>query len=298
MQISGWINFNKPKGMSSAKAVAIVKRGFQVKKAGHIGTLDPLASGVLPIAINEATKAIQFIKEDTKVYNFELHFGSQTTTDDDEGEIIHSSANYPTQAEIISILPQFIGEILQTPPIYSAIKLNGRRAYDLARDNIEIELTARPIVIDDIKLIKQLSENVYQIRVTCQKGTYIRSLARDIAIKLGTFGHARNIIREKVGLFSLDMSISLEKFENLVHKDKLRDSVYPIGVVLDDILAIQLDSTQVDRLRKGQSLNASEFDANLAGISLLIAHEQNNIVAVCEVIDEEIKPKRGFNINK
>lgn len=293
MQINGWINLNKPKGISSAKAVNIVKHAFGKAKVGHIGTLDPLASGVLPIALNEATKAIPFITDSTKVYTFELHFGTQTTTDDDEGEVIHSSDVYPTESALQQILPLFIGNISQTPPIYSAIKVNGKRAYALARDNLPVELTPRAIVINNIELVKQLSDKVFLLKVTCQSGTYIRSLARDIAIKLGTFGHAQNIIREKVGFFSIDMSISLDNFSELVHKDKLGDIVYSIDVVLDDILAIQLDATQEDKLRKGQYLYAE----NLSDGSLVIArNQQNQIVAICDVIAGEIWPRRGFNI--
>ena len=221
IEINGWLNIDKPYGFSSAKVVAIVKRLLKAKKVGHGGTLDPLASGVLPICINKATKTTEKTMNFSKEYFFDITFGEERTTADAEGEVIKISNVIPTENEIKNILNNFIGEIQQTPPIYSAIKVNGKRAYDLARNNQNVELQARLVKVFELNFLGFKNEKTAKFSVKCGKGFYIRSLAVDISKALNTVGYVSYLRRTEVGVFNKDNMITLEKLKEIYNNDKL-----------------------------------------------------------------------------
>lgn len=208
-----WLNINKPEGISSARVVAIVKRITKAKKVGHGGTLDPFASGVLPIALNKATKTAEKLMAAQKKYFFGITFGEFRDTDDIEGKCVESSLVRPSEEEIISILPNFVGKIIQTPSRFSAIKINGKRAYDLARQNVEFEVPKREVEIFSLKLISYTS-NYAEFEVECGKGTYVRSLSRDICKQLGVCGYVSKLVRLRVGDFVYENTISLDQLKS------------------------------------------------------------------------------------
>lgn len=311
--INGWLNLHKPQGITSAKAVAIVKRHLHPQKIGHAGTLDPLASGVLPLALGEATKTMQFCMDTDKEYEFTVKWGEATATLDSEGEVISTSEVRPTSEQILAVLPHFIGEISQTPPVYSAIKINGKRAYDLARQGIEIEMKARMVQIHELKLVSSESCIVSSssnplsptyphlsfstFLVSCGKGTYIRSLARDIAGMLGTLAHVTVLVRTKVGNFSIEDAISLEDIEKTVYKDALSGVLLPVDTVLDDIQVLEFTPEYASRIRHGQKVlleNLSNLDTSFSGV--FIAKCNGVLVAICESGMGLIKPIRVFNL--
>lgn len=221
MEINGWLNIDKPYGYSSAKVVAIVKRLLKAKKVGHGGTLDPLASGVLPICINKATKTTEKTMNFSKEYFFNITFGEERTTADAEGEVIKTSNVIPTENEIKNILNNFIREIQQTPPIYSAIKVNGKRAYDLARNNQNVELQARLVKVFELNFLGFENKKTAKFSVKCGKGFYIRSLAVDISKALNTVGYVSYLRRTEVGVFNKDNMITLEKLKTIYENNEL-----------------------------------------------------------------------------
>lgn len=292
----GWVVLDKPEGITSARAVAIVKRLLNAKKAGHAGTLDPLASGVLPIAIGEATKTIQLITDTEKSYLFTVEFGSETDTDDKEGKIIKTSDVIPSKEDIINALPYFTGEIEQTPPTYSAIKVNGKRAYKLARQGLIPELKSRKITIYKAKLVSMPEKDSAEFEITCSKGTYVRSFARDIARKMGAFGHISALRRQKVGIFSEKSAILLESLEKLVqsaapHRN-LSQWVLPVETVLDDIPVLNLNQSFSKALRNGQSIILPEKPLKNATVCAL---NKGKLVAIGRVEGDRLKPVRVFN---
>ncbi len=293
--INGWINLDKPKGISSAKAVAIIKRIFNAEKVGHAGTLDPMATGILPIALGEATKTIQFIQNAQKTYSFTIKFGSLTDTDDAEGEIIDTTDIIPTKEALIAALPEFTGEIEQIPPIYSAIKVNGERSYKLAREGKEIELKARKITIDSLELVEfDEINNTATLEMSCEKGTYVRSLARDLAKKLGSLGHVTILRRTKVGIFNERGTILLDKLEKTVHNSAsfqdLEGTLLLVEEVLDDIPVLHLDEIGNKRLRQGQLV----FTDQQFSAETICALFEGKLVAICTPCEGNIKPVRVF----
>lgn len=220
-ELNGWLNVDKPLNYSSAKVVAIIKKILNVKKVGHGGTLDPLATGVLPIAINKATKSAEKMMNFDKEYLFEITFGEQRTTDDSEGEVIGTSKKMPTSNEIIAILPNFIGDIKQVPPIYSAIKINGQRAYDLARSNKSVELKERNVKVFDLSFLGFTSEKTGKFSVKCGKGFYVRSLGIDLAKSLGTLGYISCLRRISVGPFDQGNILTIEKIKEINDNDSV-----------------------------------------------------------------------------
>ena len=259
--VHGWVILDKPEELSSSRAVGIVRRVFNAAKAGHGGTLDPLATGILPIALGEATKTVSFAMHGAKSYEFTLQFGSQTSTDDREGEVIATSDNRPERAAIEAALPGFTGEIDQRPPIFSAIKVDGRRAYDIARkavaDGLDSlpELEARPVVVDRLEL-RDADTGSATFFVACGKGTYIRSLARDLAVALGTVGHVSRLRRLSVGPFDESDAISLAFLEKLEHSSAAFEHLKPVTSALDDIPALPVSAGEAVKLRHGQTLPA------------------------------------------
>ena len=254
--ISGWIVVDKPSGMTAATVVARVKRALDAAKVGHGGTLDPLATGILPLALGEATKTVSFAMDGRKTYEFEVTWGASTDTDDSDGTVTATSDARPDAAAITAALPTFTGVIQQVPPDYSAIKVAGRRAYDMARNNEAVELAARPVSVHSFTLLADsgLGPDKDRFRVDCGKGTYIRALVRDLAQHLGTLGHISVLRRTVCGNFSEKGAISLENLEALGHK--AADSAYllPVKTVLDDIPALALTDEEARRMTLGQAV--------------------------------------------
>ncbi|HEY4171045.1 MAG TPA: tRNA pseudouridine(55) synthase TruB, partial [Reyranella sp.] len=251
-KVDGWVVLDKPLGLGSTQAVGKVRWLFAAEKAGHGGTLDPLATGILPIALGEATKTVPFIMDGRKVYRFTLRFGEARSTDDGEGEVIAASDVRPTDEAIRVALGPFIGDIQQMPPAFSALKIGGQRAYDLARAGETVELKPRTVTIDRLELLARPDADHADFVVGCGKGTYIRSLGRDLAKALGTVGHLSALRRTAVGPFREEAAISLPKLEVLGHNSRLLGALVPVATALDDIPALALTGTQADRLRHGQ----------------------------------------------
>lgn len=254
--LHGWINLNKPLHITSADAVYQVKRLIHPTKIGHAGTLDPLATGVLPLALGEGTKCVNLLMDAKKTYEFSVTFGERRSTDDAEGEVVATSEYIPTAEVIRTILPMFTGEIMQTPPIYSALKVAGKRAYDMARAGEEVVLQARPVTIHSLELIGVEAPSTAHFRAVVSKGTYIRSLGRDIAQMLGSEGYISRLHRAAVGPFTDARAISLDFLAESVHKaPPLGDTsswLTPLLRALDDIPALALNSGQLHQLRHGQ----------------------------------------------
>ncbi len=243
--VSGWIVLNKPYDMTSTQAVGKVRWLLGAKKAGHAGTLDPLATGVLPIALGEATKTVPIVQDGTKVYRFTIKWGEETATDDAEGAVTERSDVRPDETAIRAALPQFTGEIMQTPPAFSAIKLDGERAYDLARAGETVVLEPRPVFIEALSLLAHTGETS-ELEMTCEKGTYVRALARDLARVLGTRGHVIALHRAQVGPFSDVIAVSIEDIEQ-----KLDGAIVPVAAGLVELPEVRLTAQQAQVLRHG-----------------------------------------------
>jgi len=287
--INGWININKPYGVNSTKVVAILKRYYNAKKVGHAGTLDPLAEGVLPIAFGEATKTINYMMDAKKEYEFTIKWGEATSTDDAEGEVIATSDKNPTENEIRTSLPHFLGEIEQTPPAFSAIKINGQRAYDLARKGEDVKIKSRMVNIYDLEY---LGDNTF--RTTCSKGTYIRSLARDLAEHLGTKGHVTMLKRTKVGNFCIKSAILLDMFDNKVYKDGSDELLLPVEQVLDDIPVLDFTEEEATSIRQGKTVT---FEQEALMIDeIIVIKSDGKLIALGKVGNGYVKPSRVFNL--
>jgi len=295
MAINGWIILDKPVGLGSTQAVGAVKRalreaGEPKTKVGHGGTLDPLASGVLPIALGEATKLAGRMLDATKAYDFTIRFGEQTDTLDLEGKAIATSDVRPSQSDIEAILPSFTGAIPQVPPVFSALKVRGERAYDLARAGEEVELAERDVTIHALTLVNATKDEA-TLSATVSKGTYIRSLARDIALALGTVGHVTMLRRTKAGPFTLEQAISLDFLQDAAKARRLTRTVLPLQAGLDDIPALPVTPEQAKLLRHGQQLFGTP-----ATPGLLLARDGDVPVALVESDGATIKVVRGFNL--
>jgi len=295
MALHGWIIIDKPLGLGSTNVVGWVKRalreaGEPKTRVGHGGTLDPLATGVLPIAIGEATKLAGHMLGATKGYEFTIGLGSQTDTLDLEGKVIATSDQRPTRAEIEAILPRFTGPIEQVPPAFSALKVDGKRAYTLARAGEEVALKTRAVTIHSLGLLSA-TESSLTLTATVSKGTYIRSLARDIALALGTVGHVTMLRRTKAGPFFLDQAISLDFLDQAAKARALTRVVLPLIAGLDDIPALPVTPDDAKLLRVGQRLVG-----NPAPSGLYLATLADWPVALVEVAAGDVKVVRGFNI--
>lgn len=295
--MDGWIILDKPIGLGSTQGVSAVKRairqgGYAKSKVGHGGTLDPLATGVLPIAIGEATKLAGRMLDSDKIYDFTLSFGVETDTLDGEGSAIATSSIRPTMTALESVLPRFTGPIEQIPPAFSALKINGERAYDLARAGAQVVLAKRAVTIHSLVPHQAVGE-LQSVTLTAHvsKGTYIRSLARDLAHALGTVGHVTMLRRTKAGPFDLRSAISLDKLDELAKGQRLELILLPLRAGLDDIPALFLDSDQAGALRQGRVLVGIARDDGLYFATL-----GETPVALVEVTSEEVRVVRGFNL--
>ncbi|NQZ47596.1 MAG: tRNA pseudouridine(55) synthase TruB [Erythrobacter sp.] len=296
----GWIILDKPRGLGSTQAVGAVKRvlregGFAKTKVGHGGTLDPLAEGVLPIALGEATKLAGRMLDASKIYEFTIRFGEETDTLDTEGEIIERSEVIPERAALAGVLPRFTGPIEQVPPAYSALKVDGKRAYDLARAGEVVELKTRAVTIHALTIARGDAQEdaVGEITLTAHvsKGTYIRSLARDIARALGTCGHVTYLRRTKAGPFLERDAISLDKLNEIANGAQLSDLLLPLEAGLDDIPALSLTQTNAQALRQGRVVSGLPQSSGL--YCAMLDHVP---VALVEVLDGTAKVVRGFNL--
>ena len=297
-RLHGWVNLDKPAGISSAQAVARVRRLLGAGKAGHGGTLDPLASGVLPIALGEATKTVSYAMDSRKAYSFSLIWGAETSTDDREGGITRRSDYIPTAAEITSALKQFTGIIEQTPPAYSAVKIAGQRAYHLARQSDTPhdmpQLAARTVEVKTLQLVRADKEQA-EFEVWCGKGVYIRALARDLGRALGSAAHVTGLRRLQVGKFRIEDAISLDLLEEMGQSAAASQCVMPVLAVLDDIPALAVTQEEAQRLRFGQGLSGKEALAGEAGPAVAVLAGQP--VALIQPKEGLWVPMRVFNID-
>jgi tRNA pseudouridine55 synthase len=309
--VSGWLVLDKPEGVTATRATGLVRRLFDAQKAGHAGTLDPLASGILPIALGEATKTVPYALEGRKTYRFTVAWGYARATDDREGAVTAESPVRPDEAAIRAILPRFIGVVEQRPPAYSAIKVEGERAYDLARAGETVELASRRVVIHSLELLGLPGRDHAEFRAVSGKGVYIRSLARDLALSLGTVGHVSALRREGVGPFTLDHAVPLAKLEEMSHildasgavspAVSLLALLRPIETALDDIPALALTGREADRLKQGRPVpvlrsdNRKVVDA-LAEGATLYAMAEGKPVALLTWDGALAHPLRLFNL--
>lgn len=286
-EISGWLIFDKPYDMTSTQAVGKVRWLFGAKKAGHAGTLDPLATGILPIALGEATKTVPAVQDGKKLYRFAIKWGEETTTDDAEGTVSERSSVRPNADEIRAALPGFTGEIMQTPPAFSAIKIDGERAYDLARAGEVVEMQPRPVYIESLQLIDHTTD-ISRLEMTCEKGTYVRALARDLARHLGTRGHVVELRRAAVGPFAEARAVTLEALEAAADRDAL---LLPVSAGLVLLPEIRLTPDQVSAVRHGNPVLLGGASAPIA-LDSAWASSAGNAVALGRVEFGMFKPQR------
>jgi tRNA pseudouridine55 synthase len=284
--------------MTSTDAVGKVRRITGARKVGHGGTLDPLATGVLPIALGEATKTVAYVMDGQKDYRFTVRLGEQRTTDDAEGEAVATSDARPETPAIEAALPEFVGTISQVPPRFAALKIDGERAYDLARRGETVELAARPVQIDRLALVERPDPDHVVLELACGRGTYVRALARDLGERLGCLGHVVELRRLRVGPFRIADAISLETLARLVTDDALPQALVPVGTALGDLPAMALTGPQAERLRSGQRIRVAEH--------LLVGEAKNDatvramaagqVVALARLQGGELSPVRVFNL--
>ena len=311
--VHGWVVLDKPKGMTSTQALSRVRRLFDAAKAGHAGTLDPLATGVLAIALGEATKTVPYAMDGEKLYRFTARWGEARDTDDSEGRCTASSDVRPSRQQILDGIDRFIGEIMQVPPSYSAIKVEGERAYDLARGGETLSLAARPIFIRDARLIELPDRDHAVFEVACGKGSYIRAWVRDFALALGTVGHVAQLRRLRVGPFCIESAISLEKLEGFGHSPAALEHLRPIATALDGIPALAVTEPDSVRLRSGNSVliraphfarlmeqadGAAEAGADFQGRTVYLSTAKGEPVALAEIAQGELRPFRVFNFGQ
>lgn len=287
VEVNGWMVLDKPVGMTSTHAVARLKRLFNAKKAGHAGTLDPLASGILPVAFGEATKTVPFVQDGEKAYRFTIAWGAETDSDDADGTIVARSEARPDPAQIRAALPEFTGSIMQRPPAFSAIKIGGERAYDLARDGEMPNLEARPISIHALALVAA-DRDAATFEARCGKGTYVRALARDLGRRLGCCGHVSALRRTRVGPFEEEDSVTLAQLM------ETPGALLPIEAGLMEMPRVILDRNAAARLRRGQSILLRGRDAPMGGPVCALC--EGVVVAVGAVEQGELVPGRVFNV--
>ena len=297
--INGWLILDKPQGLTSNQALGRLKRLYNPKKVGHAGTLDPLATGVLPIAFGEATKTVAHVVDCEKTYDFTIRWGVETDSDDAEGQPVRTSDERPSREAIEEALPAFIGDIMQVPPCYSAIKVDGERAYDLARDGDTVELTPRPVSVYELDIEEPISPELTRLICACGKGTYVRSIARDLGRALGCYGHIAALRRTSVGPFDEENAISLEKLEQFSNSadgySALMGAILPVETALDGIPALAISGDDAARLKRGQSILIRGGNAPILK-GPIYATSRGVLVAIGEVERGEMHPIRVFNI--
>lgn len=300
--VNGWVCLDKPLEMGSTEAVSKVRRLFDAQKAGHAGTLDPLASGILPIALGEATKTVPFMMEAQKVYRFTVNWGVSTDSLDREGEIVARSDVRPDVEAVRAALAGFVGEIDQVPPQFSAIKVDGQRAYDLARDGTAFELAARRVTIHEAAVTDAPDADHVEITMRTGKGVYVRSLARDLAVTLGAEGHVSALRRERVGPFSTENAVSLDFLTDLVHRDAASEGLLPVATALDDIPELAVTDQDAFSLRQGRPIvllprQVETLKSRLReGSRTVSAFQGQTLVALGQLRAGRLEPDRVFNL--
>jgi tRNA pseudouridine55 synthase len=296
--IDGWLAIDKPEGETSTRMVSVVRRITGAAKAGHGGTLDPLATGVLPIALGEATKTVAYVMDAPKTYRFRIRFGEARDTDDALGRVIARSDLRPTREAIEALLPEFQGVIQQRPPNYAAVKVDGERAYDRARRGETLDLAPRPVRIDALELIDLPDPDHAVLELVCGKGAYVRALARDLGERLGCLGHVESLRRTAVGAFTEDLAVRPDVLERIVADDNLLQILVPLRTALADIPALALTEPQAQRLRSGQTVRVApglvigEPDAD----GTIRAMQEGELVALARLQGGELSPLRVFNL--
>ncbi len=300
LPINGWFCLDKPEGMTSTSAVGFVRRVTGAAKAGHGGTLDPLATGVLPIALGEATKTVAYVMDGEKHYRFTIRLGAATTTDDSEGEVIATSDQRPQTIAIEAALPGYIGMIEQVPPCFAAIKVDGQRAYDLARRGEVVKLDARTVWVRDLKLIERPDDDHATFAMISGKGVYVRSIARDLGELLGCHGHVTELRRLKVGSFDASDAVTPDTLEQLIRDDAFPQVLRPLKDALEALPSVALTTPQAQRLRAGQSIQVvpnlvvgrgADEDAVIRAMS------QGDVIALARLEGAELSPLRVFNLS-
>ncbi len=295
--INGWLVIDKDRGETSTGVVSAVRRLTQAQKAGHGGTLDPIATGVLPIALGEATKTVPYVVEATKAYRFEMCFGEARDTDDAEGEVVATSPERPGDGAIEAALGRFRGAILQTPPRFAAVKIDGERAYDLARRGEAVELAPRPVEIHALELLERPSADHAVFEMTCGKGAYVRAIARDLGDVLGCYGHVTALRRLAVGGFRAENAVTLATLAQLVEDDALPQALVSLTTALADIPALAVTEPQAQRLRSGQPIRAARQlvtgDGDADTVRVQLAGE---VVALGRFDGDWLAPVRVFNL--
>ena len=295
--VHGWLVLDKPVGMTSTHAVSVVKRLFQAKRAGHAGTLDPLASGLLPIALGEATKTVPFVMDGRKQYRFTVRWGEERDTDDAEGRVVERSDARPSPADVRALLANFVGTIAQVPPRFSAIKVDGERAYDLAREGAAVALESRLVEIHSLDLVETPDPDHTVLAAECGKGTYVRALARDFGRALGCFGHVSTLRRTAVGPFTEEVAVALDSLENLAEmptRGEAGSLLLPVAAGLAALPSLAVSRADAARLARGQAVLLRGRDAPiLSGFAAVST--QGTLIALAEIEQGEIRPRRIFN---
>jgi tRNA pseudouridine55 synthase len=294
-EVNGWLVLDKPVGMTSTHAVSVVRRRFAAKRAGHAGTLDPLASGCLPIALGEATKTVPFVMDGRKTYAFTVRWGEERDTDDAEGKVVASSPARPAADAIRALLPRFMGTILQVPPRFSALKVEGERAYDLARDGEAVELATRPVEVHRLELLATPDSQHSVFAAECGKGTYVRSLARDLGRALGCLGHVAALRRTSVGPFAEDRTVKLESLPDTADTPASPALLLPVAAGLADLPSLTVSRADAGRLARGQAVLLRGRDAPLLQ-GWAAVFTQGTLVGLVEAEKGELRPRRIFNL--
>jgi tRNA pseudouridine55 synthase len=297
LPIHGWLCLDKPEGMTSTDMVARVRRITGAAKVGHGGTLDPLATGVLPIALGEATKTVAYVVEGEKHYRFTARFGEARTTDDREGEVCAVSPSRPSDDEIRTALSAFVGAIEQVPPRFAAVKVAGERAYDIARRGETVELAPRTVEVFGLELVERPDPDHAVLDMRCGRGAYVRALVRDLGERLGCFGHVAALRRLRVGPFRIEDAIGLETLERLVADDALPQALMPVARALDDMPALALTEPQAERLRSGRAIRVAPqlVTGGAADDGTIRAMAAGRVVALARLEGAELSPVRVFN---
>jgi tRNA pseudouridine55 synthase len=307
--VSGWIVLDKPLDLTSTHAVSKVRRLFDAQKAGHAGTLDPMATGILPIALGEATKTVPYLVEADKAYRFSIEWGRSTASFDQEGQVTAVSDVRPSPEATARVLEGFVGEIMQVPPAFSAIKVDGERAYDLARQGVELDLKPRPVVIHEARVSGSPDADHVEIEIVCGKGTYVRALVRDLAVALGACGHVSALRRTRVGRFSEAQAICLETLEDICHRGAGLEALLPVETALDDIPALAVTQEDAFRLSQGRAVVLLPRQVETLRARLkprivgdmdvsrtVLAMDGGRALALCEMRAGRLQPTRLFHL--
>jgi tRNA pseudouridine55 synthase len=304
--VHGWVVIDKPQGITSTQVVGIVRRVFDAQKAGHAGTLDPMATGVLAVALGEATKTVPYAMDAEKTYRFIVTFGESRDSDDAEGAITGMSDKRPTAEEIDSAIPRLVGLVSQTPPVYSAIKVDGDRAYDLARDGETVVLEPRMIFIRSVRLLGQSDPDRAEFEMICGKGTYVRAWARDLAREVGTLGYVSQLRRMAIGNFTVERAIGLDTLTGFMHSPAAFEHLRPLSTALDGIPALAVTGQDAVRLKSGNPIlvrprefariaESAHSDDDLQGLTVYLSTGEGEPVALAAFAEGELRPFRVFN---